>query len=190
MTGSLKRVSHIASAALAVLLILFFLNAARSGSFESIDTFQTFVKSYGVFAPVIFTLVQAAQVVIPIIPGFVGCAAGAALFGAWAGFAYNYIGICAGSIIAFFLARKYGVRLVRPLIGEKNYNKYFSMLGGKKFLVFFALCILLPLAPDDALCYLAGLSGMKRNVFVRIILLGKPWLILAYSFGVHGLLHL
>ena len=40
---------------------------------------------------------------------------------------------------------------------------------------------LLPLAPDDFLCYFSGLTGMSAKRFTWIIVLGKPWCILAYS---------
>mgnify|MGYP001402575416 CR=1 FL=1 len=49
--------------------------------------------------------------------------------------------------------------------------------------VLFALSILLPLAPDDYLCYFSGLINMSVKKFVLIILLAKPWCILFYSFG-------
>ena len=69
--------------------------------------------SFGVFAPAVLTIIQAGQVVVPVLPGFLGCAVGAALFGPAAGFVCNYVGICAGSIIAYFRARHYGVSIVR-----------------------------------------------------------------------------
>ena len=186
----MKKISTIATGILSIFLILFFVNAAQNGHFESIDTFQAFVRSYGILAPLIFIFIQTIQVVIPIIPGVIGCTAGSALFGAWAGFAYNYIGICSGSLIAFFLARKYGIRLVKPIIGETHYNKYAPWLGGKSFLVLLWLCIILPLAPDDALCYLAGISTMKKRDFIPTILIGKIFLIFVYSFGIDMFLHL
>lgn len=52
----------------------------------------------------------------------------------------------------------------------------------------FALLIFLPVAPDDFLCYLAGISKMTVRKFAIIILLGKPLAILLYSMGVYQLL--
>ena len=45
------------------------------------------------------------------------------------------------------------------------------------------MAMLLPLFPDDFLCYLTGVSKMTAKRFIWIILLGKPWCILAYSLG-------
>ena len=60
----------------------------------------------------------------------------------------------------FFLARKYGKNLVLKLI-SKNYDKYISRIEkGNKFDMFFALAMLAPCAPDDLLCFLAGMTPM------------------------------
>lgn len=81
--------------------------------------------------------------------------------------------------------------MVKRLFSEKTYNKYIGWLDkGKKFDVFFALAIFFPVAPDDFLCYLAGLTKMKLGKFTAIILLGKPASTFLYSIGVTSLLQL
>lgn len=47
----------------------------------------------------------------------------------------------------------------------------------------FALAIFFPAAPDDLLCFLAGVTSMSFKKFLIIILLGKPLSIAAYSLG-------
>ena len=54
----------------------------------------------------------------------------------------------------------------------------------------YALLIFLPVAPDDFLCYLAGVSRMRLTRFTTIILLGKPAAILMYSMGLHQVLRM
>lgn len=65
-----------------------------------------------------FITFQAVQVVIPILPGGLGCLAGVILFGVWKGFWYNYIGICAGSLAAFAIARS-----LRPPAAGKRFPR-------------------------------------------------------------------
>ena len=43
-------------------------------------------------------------------------------------------------------------------------------------------------APDDLLCYIAGLTKMTLKKFTAIILLGKPGSILLYSLGLTGIM--
>ena len=115
------------------------------------------------------------------LPGFLGCIVGAGMFGAAGGFWCNYIGISIGSIIAFLLARRFGVELVRLMIPMEKYQKWVDWVNTKKsYTVVLFLAILLPLAPDDFLCYFSGLTGMSARRFTWIIVLGKPLCILAY----------
>lgn len=177
-------------AALLLLLILlsgvFLLKAYLSGHFDSAQAFRVYIGGFGIFAPAMLILIQALQVVLPVLPGFLGCIVGAGMFGTLGGFFCNYIGISAGSIIAFFLARRFGSGLVKKMISQKKYDSYMAWIDKqlctkKRYTAVLFLAILLPLAPDDFLCYFSGLTGMPAKKFIWVILLGKPWCILVYS---------
>lgn len=161
---------------------IFILIGYQNGIFSSPESLKVFLSDLGIFAPLGFILFQIIQCVIPIIPGGFGCVIGVAVFGPVYGFIYNYISICMGSIINFLLARKYGKNLVLKLISQKNYDKYISRIEkDNKFDKFFALAMLAPCAPDDLLCFLAGMTPMTLKKFVCIIFICKPWSIVAYS---------
>ena len=98
-----------------VFVVFVIVKAYMDGKFESVETLQEYIKGFGLFAPLVLIAIQALQVVIPVLPGFLGCAVGAVLFGSMGGFWCNYIGISAGSIIAFLLAKK-----CFPRINMKN----------------------------------------------------------------------
>lgn len=158
------------------------------GRFASVEAFTDYIDSYGLMGPVVLTFIQMFQVVVPVVPGMAGCAAGAVLFGSIGGFLCNYIGISAGSILAFWLARRYGSEFVKKVTGEKNYDKYTGWIQNRKYYTWiFALMILLPLAPDDFFCYFTGLTRMSAKKFILIILTMKPWLILIYSLVFAGI---
>lgn len=169
--------------------IIFIIYGYYKGIFSSVDTFQLYMNGLGVMAPVIFVFIQAIQVIIPILPGAIGCVAGVLAFGPGYGFIYNYLGICVGSILAFLISKRYGVAIMRNIFKEKTVNKYMGWINkGEKFDIFFATAIFLPVAPDDFLCYLAGLTKMKLKRFVGIIMLGKPISLFLYSMGITSLL--
>lgn len=162
-----------------------------AGLFTDTEKLQALLEKSGILAPLLFVIVQAVQVVIPIMPGAIGCVFGVVFFGAFWGFVFNYIGICIGSVCAFLLARKYGMMFVQNMTGSKFYNKYQHFLEKEnQFEKMFALLIFLPVAPDDFLCYLAGVSRMRLTRFTTIILLGKPAAILMYSTGLHQVLRM
>ncbi len=167
---------------LLMLLILFCVQGYLGGHFSSAEQLQAYMKRFGVFAPVILTVIQAIQVIIPVLPGWLGCVVGAGMFGAAGGFWCNYIGISAGSIISFLLAKRYGVELVRKMVPMEKYQKLVDWVNTKKsYTLILFLAILLPLAPDDFLCWFSGLTGMASRRFIWIIIAAKPWCILFYS---------
>ena len=179
---SLKRLLTGLLVLLLALSALFLLKGYLDGSFRSIQSFQAYIAGFGLLAPLVLTVIQALQVVLPVLPGFFGCIVGAGMFGAMGGFWCNYIGISAGSLIAFFLARRFGVELVRYMIPLEKYDSFVAWMDRRRsYTLVLFLAILLPLAPDDFLCYFSGLTGMSSRRFTWIILLGKPWCILAYS---------
>ena len=167
---------------LLLLSAAFFGKAWAGGHFKSMDTLRAYLESFGGWGPAVLTLIQALQVVLPVLPGFLGCIVGAAMFGPAGGFLINYIGISAGSLIAYGLARRYGVGLVQKMVPMEKYDGWVKWVNEKKsYTLVLLLAILLPLAPDDFLCYFSGLTSMSARRFTWIILLGKPWCILFYS---------
>lgn len=161
---------------------IFMIRAWMDGHFQSFDALRDYIKSFGVWGPLILTLIQILQVVLPVLPGWLGCVVGAALFGAGKGFWINYIGISTGSIAAYYLAKTYGAGLVKKMVSMEKYEKWMNWVNTKKsYTLMLFLSILLPLAPDDFLCYFSGLTSMSAKKFISIIVVAKPWCILAYS---------
>lgn len=157
--------------------------------FTSPEALQEYLIQFGMLAPLIFMAIQVSQVVFPIIPGGLTCVAGVLCFGPLWGFVYNYISICIGSCINFLLIRKYGKPLLIRLSSPKLYDKYVGWLDkGERFDKLFAIAIFLPVAPDDFLCMLAGLTKMTFKKFAMIIAVCKPCSIFLYSVGLTTIL--
>lgn len=164
---------------LSIALTIYFINL---GVFKDLNALRGLVSDSIILGPVIFIFIQILQVVIPIIPGGISTAAGVLIFGPYAGFIYNYVGICIGSIIIFLLGRRYGKPFILSMISDKTYNKYIGWLDNQnRFEKLFALAIFLPVAPDDALCLMAGLTNISVKRYTLIILIAKPLSIFLYS---------
>lgn len=177
-----KKVLNIATAVSLIVIVILTIYGVRTGILTDREKLEMLVKESGIWGPLLFVLIQMVQVVIPIIPGGITCGVGVVIFGAWYGLLYNYIGIVAGSLLNFYLARRYGQCFVKYFVKEETYDKYVGWLEkGKKFDKFFAFAIFFPCAPDDALCLIAGLTKMTWKKFTAIILLGKPASIAMYS---------
>ncbi len=158
-----------------------------AGWFNSISDLQEFISSFGMFAPVLFIFSQVIQVVVPVIPNPVLCVTGVAMFGPVFGFIYNYIGICIGSMVSFYIARLAGPKILPKLFSEKLIYRYSSWVTKKNnvLLPLLAVAISLPIMPDDFICYLAGTTKIKAKHFTFIILFGRTITISLYSIFFH-----
>ncbi|MDO5040533.1 MAG: TVP38/TMEM64 family protein [Peptoniphilus sp.] len=185
--SSIKYWLNIAAIISTVLCLGFVYYGFKTGIFTSENELASFLLKFGILAPVAMIALQALQVVFPVVPFAMGLVVSILLFGPVKGFIYNYIGISLGSIIAFLIARKYGVDVLNLLFKEKTVDKYRRIGANKKFVRFFTMAIFFPIAPDDFLCYLAGTTKMKLKTFIPIILLGKPLSLACYSFGLNFL---
>lgn len=179
-----KRILQIASLTGFLICVAVAVWGWQTGVLTSQDRLQALVDRCGPAGALLFTVFQAVQVVVPILPGGLGCLVGVILFGPVWGFAYNYAGICVGSLMAFAVARSCGKPLLSLLFSDKVIAKYSRWAEERdRFARLFALAIFLPVAPDDFLCYLAGTTDMSWRRYTAIILLGKPFAIALYSLG-------
>lgn len=179
VSRKLMNIISIIGIGFSIALTIYFINL---GVFKDLNALRGLVGDSIILGPIIFILIQILQVVIPIIPGGISTAAGVLIFGPYAGFIYNYVGICIGSIIIFLLGRKYGKPFILSMISDKIYDKYIGWLENQsRFEKLFALAIFLPVAPDDALCLMAGLTNISVKKYTLIILIAKPLSIFLYS---------
>ena len=184
---NLIKIAKLIGIGLTVALLFYIVHYGMSSLHNSLH--QLIIQS-GMWGPIIFILFQMLQVIIPILPGGISLTIGIISFGNTLGFFYNYIGIVIGSIISFLLIRKFGKPLIKTFVSEKNYQKYMNLLDNQKnFRRFFILALLFPIAPDDLLCMIAGLTKMKLRDFIIIIVFCKPLSIFLYGFGLTSLLN-
>lgn len=160
----------------------------QSGVLTSITRLREFVDGFGPLAPVAYALAGAVEAVFPVVPGSATIIAAPILFGPVVGTLAAYAGTCLGSLTVFLISRHVGQDLLTARFRPATVQRWLGFLGHRHFTRWFALAIALPVAPDDLLCYLAGLSRMRTRTFVLIILLLKPWSLIAYTYGVTTLL--
>ena len=167
--------------------LLFFLvliiYAYQHGIFRSTTSMQRFIQKFGEYAVVIFILLQIIQVIIPILPGGISSVAGLLMFGNGWGLLYSCIGLIIGEAIGFLLVRYYGVSFVQLILSPKKYQRFDQLLTQKTKDIKKVLCLtmLIPFAPDDLVCLVAGLTKISFKEYIQIVLLLKPWSVGAYS---------
>ena len=104
-------------------------------SIEGLREFLSKSKSYGVTVCV-FILLQFLQVVVLPIPSTVTVMAGTALFGPWWCSLYSFIGIFAGSVVAFAIGRGVGYWGGCGGVGKGELGKWGKKINGEGHWVF------------------------------------------------------
>ena len=138
--------------------------------FSSQDSIRDFVNQFGILSPLVFVLIQIAQVVITPFSHYAVSMAGGFIFGTWLGFLLNLIGRVIGTAIAFYLGRFFGRKIIKHVIKQEVIEKYDYYFDKGKLLLF--LAYFLPLFPDDEISYLAGFSKIKPRVFLPLMAIG------------------
>jgi uncharacterized membrane protein YdjX (TVP38/TMEM64 family) len=136
------------------------------------DRLRQWVEGFGLLAPLVFFLAEAAQVVLSPLPGALLPPVGALAFGPWAALALSLGGCAAGAAFVFALARRGGRPLARRLLDPRTLERYTGVLtaqGGLWLCLVFAV----PFLPGDAVCALAGLSSVSFRRFLVLSTLGR-----------------
>ncbi|HLJ81583.1 MAG TPA: VTT domain-containing protein [Ktedonobacterales bacterium] len=147
--------------------------------FASPAAFHQWVAGFGAWAPVVFFLLVAVQVIVAPIPGSVFPPVAAAAFGPAAGLALITAGTLVGSACVFALTRRWGRPLASKLAGEEALDRYAGLITANGGLWLF-LVYLLPLLPDDAVSAIAGLSRISFRRFLLLSTVGRlPGMVLS-----------
>jgi len=157
---------------ISVSLFLLFLNEKTEFIFKNPKTLRNFLLKFKFLSPFVLILVVTFQVIAAPIPGqIIGIVSGY-IFGPFFGTIYCMIGILLGSFLAFFVARKFGRPFVEKMVKKETIKKFDKKVLKYGLFPLF-LMYLLPAFPDDALCFLAGLSEIKTRDFLFISFIGR-----------------
>jgi uncharacterized membrane protein YdjX (TVP38/TMEM64 family) len=108
----------------ALLFVAFIIGAIYVIRFTQVKEFFTrealsdFLNAAGFWAPLIFMLVYVAGICL-FVPGSLLTALGAAIFGAYWGFLYVWVGAMVGASAAFWIGRTLGREFAASLIGDR-----------------------------------------------------------------------
>lgn len=147
----------------------------------NIETIKYSIEHAGISASLAFIGLIILQVLFAPIPGQIVAIASGYLFGVWKGTLYMMIGSTIGSFIIFVLSRKLGRPFVEKILSKKAVKKVDKFVAKSGAFALFMM-FLLPFFPDDAICYLAGLTKIKIRNLVLISILGRfpEYLVLAF----------
>ena len=181
---AIYRLIFITLICLDIVAVVFFAISATGiiSKLTSVAALRDYIASFGATAVLIFILFQFLQVVILPIPGSVSVGVGVALFGPLRCSLFSFIGIFTGSVVAFAVGRWIGYKAVCWIVGKEDLDKWLKKLKGKDYLLL-SIMFLLPLFPDDILCFVAGLSSMTWLYFIIMIIITRLISVFTTSFS-------
>ncbi len=159
--------------AVIALLVLVSLGIQRYAPFMfDAERLRAWVSQFGVLAPAVIVLIQAAQVIIAPVPGQVVALASGYIFGPVAGSAYSFVGVLVGSAIAFSLTKRFGRPVAERLLHEEILNRFDEFVDRVGIAGLFVF-VMIPGLPDDAVCFLCGLTDWRFRTFLTVIAVGR-----------------
>jgi uncharacterized membrane protein YdjX (TVP38/TMEM64 family) len=170
----------------AIITVLATIYIIQNGLIYSINQAQNVIQAVGIWGIFLFIFLQVFQVVIPFIPGGMINSMGVLLYGPLNGFLLNMVGIVAGSMVAFMLARRFGFKIASYFFDPVQIDKYRNKIDQSKHTAFgLTIAIALPGFPDDLLVYLTGiLTKFSLIKFLVIMIIGRAVSLAFYSIGI------
>lgn len=140
--------------------------------FANLDAVTTSMQRAGIWGPITLFALFVFQVFLAFIPGQALMVACGYLYGFWGGLLLSWFSLVAGGELAFVLARGYGRPFAERWVSPQILARWDGAAEGQG-IVFFSLSLVLPLIPNDAMCYVAGLGKISRPRFVVANILGR-----------------
>lgn len=114
------------------------------------------------------------------IPGLSLMVLGGICFNPLTGFVLSMIGIILSETLVYIVSKLLPMASMNQFLKRKNPN--LGKLLEKYTYKFLALGIICPIAPTDAICFLAATAGLKYKTYIFTIILANIPLMLIYSF--------
>lgn len=149
-------------------------------SLDSITAISTFLKSYGLLAPIVASALFIVQAIFPVFPYVILAAAGGLLFGFKLGFFLAWSGALAGACLAYWICRLAGSEWVIKTI-QSRFSYDIRDIDTR--LAFWSIIIarVLPVVPTPIINAAAALAGVPFWTFFFSSAIGKLPTALLYT---------
>lgn len=175
----------------AVITLIIFAYFFKIDLFNHPEILQERLERTGAFAPIVFFLLSIINTVYPIVPGGLGSVIAYAAFGPLLGFILAFSANFLGSLILFWLAKRFGQPILYAFLDEKLVEKGLGYLDRGYYIEWIlAVVLVVPGLPDELFIMISGLSDLTYKRMVIIQMIFKPVTLFLYMAGVHNFLGL
>ncbi len=149
-------------------------------SHGDLERLKWYLRSFGIWAPIISASIMVFQSVLAPLPAFVVTLTNGLLFGAFWGTMLSWSSSMLGAVICFYIARVLGRPAVERFVSPKALNfvdHFFERYGNNSVLI----ARLLPVVSFDAVSYVAGLTKISFWGFFWASAIGELPATIVYS---------
>lgn len=130
------------------------------------------VQHSGIWGPTILFVLFVLQVFLAFIPGQALMVASGYIYGFTGGMLITWFSLVVGGQAAFWLARRYGRGFAEKWVSSSVLDRW-DRNAAAQSIGFLAITLVLPLFPNDAMCYIAGLGKISSRRFLIANILGR-----------------
>ena len=172
MDQNKKRMLALAGAAAFVCVMLLCGRYAKD-LLSDADGFALRLRGMGTPGQAIMVLLVIAQVLLAVVPGGPFQIAAGYVYGPVRGTLLCLLGSTLGSLITFFLVRKFGRRVIALFCGESQMKALDQIMASPRWKVLLPVIFVIPGSPKDLLSYAAGLTDLSVPAWLLIASLGR-----------------
>ncbi|MCO6450631.1 MAG: TVP38/TMEM64 family protein [Caldilineales bacterium] len=166
---------------IALIALAFYFRDTLALYLSSLDEAKAWLQGLGALGPIVLILINALQIVIAPIPGYVVQVAAGWIYGVWPGALYGTIGLALGATIAMSISRVLGRPFVTRMFGNERIDRWEHVIHADSGWLW-AVLFLGPVG--DLPYFLGGLSQYPIPKMVGIaVLVRGPSVLLAAAVG-------
>ena len=140
--------------------------------FSDLDAVTEAIRGFGLWGPAVLFVLFILQTFLAFIPGQALMVSSGYIYGFTGGILITWISLVVGGQAAFWLARRYGRPFAEKWVSAPVLDRWDKSAAGQG-IGFYVIALVLPLFPNDAMCYVAGLGNMSFRRFLTANILGR-----------------
>lgn len=130
------------------------------------------LRDSGPWGRIILIILLILQAFLAFIPGQGLMLASGYIYGFWQGLFLTWFGLTLGGQISFWLARRYGRPFANRFVSEKVIARWDS-IAARQGMSFYIISLFVPIFPNDAMCFVAGLGEISFRRFLVANMIGR-----------------
>jgi uncharacterized membrane protein YdjX (TVP38/TMEM64 family) len=147
-----------------------------------LDNIHLWIQQTGLFAPIVFVLLNIVSLVIAPLSGSSLFVLGGVLFGKSLAFWLSWLASIVGCSINFWISRYWGRAIAVRLIGSNDLDQLDTLMGRlKDHHSIFYMIALMPLS-QDIVSYAVGLTKVKYSSFAIALVISSAAIVAAYIY--------